>query len=149
MSATSTREKGSFVRYGKFGGPLLTYGNQSHSLRIRRCLIQHSRTARWNYFRSRTCPAQLTDQVIDIVAANAARIASPHSTFPIFQLGGAISRIADDDTAYAGCTAESTVNITGITEDAIGFDEERQWVRRLLGRAGAVPGWRVRQLPHG
>jgi hypothetical protein len=83
---------------------------------------------RWNYFRSCNI-AQLTDPVIDIVAANAARIASPHSTFPIFQLGGAISRVSDDDTAYAGRTAGYTVNITGITEGAVGFDEERQWVR--------------------
>lgn len=85
---------------------------------------------RWGYFRSCNI-AQLTDHVIDLVATNGTRIGSPHSAFPIFQLGGAISRVAEDDTAYAGRTAGYTANINGITADAVGFDEERQWVRDL------------------
>jgi FAD/FMN-containing dehydrogenase len=83
---------------------------------------------RWSYFRSCNI-AEITDNVIDIVAANAARIASPFTAFPIFQLGGAITRVGDDDTAFTGRAAGHTVNITAVTENAAGFDEERQWVR--------------------
>jgi FAD/FMN-containing dehydrogenase len=83
---------------------------------------------RWTYFRSCNI-AEISDSVIDTVAANAARIASPFTAFPIFQLGGAVSRISDDDTAFTGRSAGHTVNITAATENADGFDEERQWVR--------------------
>jgi FAD binding domain/Berberine and berberine like len=83
---------------------------------------------RWSYFRSCNV-AELTDELIDIVAANASRISSPYTAFPIFHLGGAVSRVADDETAFSGRTAGHTINITGITENAVGFDEERQWVR--------------------
>ena len=85
---------------------------------------------RWYYFRSRDV-AELTDEVIDTVVEHALRITSPHSGFPIFQLGGAIARVGDAETAFSGRTAGHTININGIAETAAGFDEQREWVRGL------------------
>ena len=85
---------------------------------------------RWYYFRSRDV-AVLTDEVIDTLADHAVRISSPHSGFPIFQLGGAIARVGEDETAFGARSAGHTININGIAETAADFDEQREWVRGL------------------
>ena len=83
---------------------------------------------RWYYMRA--CDvAELTDDVIDITVEHSMRIRSPLTTFPIWQMGGAVARVDDDDTAFNGRGAGHTFNITGSTETAAGFDEEREWAR--------------------
>jgi FAD/FMN-containing dehydrogenase len=82
----------------------------------------------WYYFRS--CDlAELTDEVIDIVADRAAKMTSPLTAFPIFQLGGAIGRVDDQEMAFNGRRAGHTLNINATTATAEGFDEEREWSR--------------------
>ena len=84
----------------------------------------------WYYFRS--CDvAELTDDVIDIVADNALRMTSPLTAFPIFQLGGAVARVGEDETAFGGRTSGHTININATTATAEGFDEEREWSRNF------------------
>jgi Berberine and berberine like len=85
---------------------------------------------RWSYFRSCNI-TELTDEAVDVLAGIGARIGSPYTAIPVFQSGGAVSRIGEDETAYGGRTSRYTVNITGITEDAAVFDEERHWVREV------------------
>ena len=83
---------------------------------------------RWYYMRA--CDvAELTDDVIDITVEHSMRIRSPLTTFPIWQMGGAVARVDDDDAAFNGRGAGHTFNITGSTETATGFDEEREWAR--------------------
>jgi FAD binding domain/Berberine and berberine like len=83
---------------------------------------------RWYYMRS--CDvAELTDEVIDITVEHSMRIQSPLTSFPIWQLGGAIRDLGDDDTAFNGRDSGHTFNIACSTEDAEGFDHERRWAR--------------------
>ena len=83
---------------------------------------------RWYYFKS--CDvAELSDDVIDVTVDHASRISSPLTAFPIWQMGGAVSRVGNDETAFNGRSAGFTYNIGACTESATGFDEERQWVR--------------------
>ncbi|TMK96473.1 MAG: FAD-binding oxidoreductase [Actinobacteria bacterium] len=84
----------------------------------------------WYYFRSADL-AELSDDVIDIVADNALKMKSLLTAFPIFQLGGAISRVGEDDTPYNGRKAGHTININATTESAQGFDEERDWSKNF------------------
>ncbi|WCD86222.1 6-hydroxy-D-nicotine oxidase [Streptomyces xanthophaeus] len=85
---------------------------------------------RWYYFKS--CDVdRLTDEVIDRTAEHAARIVSPLTAFPIFQLGGAIARVAEDATAFGGRSAGHTFNINATTEGPEGFEAERTWARGL------------------
>jgi len=84
----------------------------------------------WYYFRSADL-AELSDDVIDIVAANALKMKSRLTAFPIFQLGGAIARVSENDTPYNGRKAGHTININATTESAEGFDEEREWSRNF------------------
>jgi FAD/FMN-containing dehydrogenase len=83
---------------------------------------------RWYYFKS--CDvAELTDEIIDITVERSLRIASPLTSFPIWQMGGAVARVGDDETAFHGRTAGFTYNIGCCTETEEGFEHERQWVR--------------------
>jgi FAD/FMN-containing dehydrogenase len=84
----------------------------------------------WYYIRA--CDvAELSDEVIDITVDHSMRIRSPRTAFPIWQLGGALARVDDDETAFNGRSAGHTFNISGITETREGFDEEREWSRNF------------------
>jgi hypothetical protein len=84
----------------------------------------------WYYFRA--CDvAELTDDVIDITVDHSLRLESPLTAFPIWQMGGAVSRVGDDETAFHGRSAGFTYNINATTEGEDGFDREREWVRRF------------------
>jgi FAD/FMN-containing dehydrogenase len=83
----------------------------------------------WCYY-MRACDVDaLSDDVIDITVDHSMRIRSPLTTFPIWQLGGALARVDDAATAFDGRGAGHTFNIAGITAGAEGFDEEREWAR--------------------
>src|SRR6266545_634685 len=83
---------------------------------------------RWYYFRS--CDvAELTDDIIDITVERSLQIKSPLTSYPIWQMGGAVARVGEDETPFGGRQAAFTYNIGCSTETAEGFDEEREWVR--------------------
>ncbi len=85
---------------------------------------------RWYYFKS--CDvAELTDDIIDVTVEHSMNIASPLTSFPIWQMGGAVSRVGEDDTAFGGRAAGFTYNIGASTETSEGFGEEREWVRNF------------------
>jgi hypothetical protein len=84
----------------------------------------------WYYIRA--CDvAELSDDVIDITVEHAQRIQSPLGGFPIWQLGGAVARVGEDETAFNGRGAGHTFNISAVTASAEGFDEEREWSRNF------------------
>jgi FAD/FMN-containing dehydrogenase len=82
----------------------------------------------WYYFRSADL-AELSDPVIDIVADRAMQMTSPLTAFPIFQLGGAVARVGEDETAFNGRSAGHTININATTATEDGFEDEREWSR--------------------
>lgn len=87
----------------------------------------------WWYY-ARSCDvAELTDDVIDITVDHSLRIRSPRTSYPIFQLGGAVRQVGDEETAFNGRSAGHTYNINGIApgDHGEGFDEEREWARGL------------------
>ncbi|WP_156727954.1 FAD-binding oxidoreductase [Streptomyces apocyni] len=83
----------------------------------------------WWYYNRACDVAQLTDEIIDITVDHATRIRSPLTSFPIWHLGGATARVADDETVYSGRTSGFAFNVTAATETAEGFEEEKHWVR--------------------
>ncbi len=84
----------------------------------------------WYYFKSCDVP-ELSDEVIDITVEHSLRIESPLTSFPIWQRGGAVARVGDDETAFHGRTAGYTYNIGGRTDTSEGFEAERDWVRNF------------------
>ena len=84
----------------------------------------------WYYFRS--CDvAGLSDEVIDITAEHSLKIKSPLTSYPIWQLGGAMARVGEADTAFSGRNGGYTFNINATTATAEGFEEEREWARNF------------------
>jgi FAD/FMN-containing dehydrogenase len=82
----------------------------------------------WYYFRS--CDvAGLNDSIIDVMAEYGNQIASPITSVGLWQMGGAVARVGEDEAAFNGRTAGHTFNIGGNTESAAGFEEEREWAR--------------------
>jgi hypothetical protein len=85
---------------------------------------------RWYYMRA--CDvAELTDDVIDITVEHSMQIRSPLTSFPIWQMGGAVARVGEEHTAFNGRGAGHTFNITASTQTPEGFDEEREWSRNF------------------
>jgi FAD/FMN-containing dehydrogenase len=84
----------------------------------------------WYYFRS--CDvAELNDDIIDVMVQYGEQIDSPISALGVWQVGGAVSRVGEDDTAFNGRAVGHTFNIGGNTMTADGFEEEREWVHRF------------------
>ena len=89
----------------------------------------------WYYVRA--CEVGgLSDEVIDITVEHSMRIRSPRTGFPIWQMGGAVSRVDRDATAFSDRGTGFTFNITAVTEGPDGFAEERDWVREFWGALG-------------
>jgi hypothetical protein len=111
-----------------FGSPVLDLCEPKPFLEHQSMFDPSFPHGQWYYMRA--CDvAELTDEVIDITVEHAMRIRSPLTAFPIWQMGGAISRVGEDETAFSGRGAGHTFNITAATAGRDGFDEERDWVR--------------------
>jgi FAD/FMN-containing dehydrogenase len=82
----------------------------------------------WYYMRSSDV-AELSDEVVDIAAARGLAINSPLTSYPIFHLGGAISRVPANSMAFGDRSSGHTFNFVGATTGPEGFPAEREWVR--------------------
>ena len=82
----------------------------------------------WYYVRS--CDvAGLSDEVIDVMVENGSRITSPITSIALWQMGGAVARVGESETAFNGRDAGFTFNINGNSQTAEGFEAEREWAR--------------------
>jgi FAD/FMN-containing dehydrogenase len=111
-----------------FGSPVLDLCEPKPYLK-HQAMFDPSFPHGWWYYMRACDVAELTDEVIDITVDHSLRIRSPLTTFPIWQMGGAVARRGDDETAFTSRRAGHTFNIAGITSGPEGFDEEREWAR--------------------
>jgi FAD/FMN-containing dehydrogenase len=115
--------------------PLKAFGTPVLDLCIPKPYVAHQKMfdpsfkhGHWYYVRS--CDvAELNDDVIDIVVEHGMNITSPITSVALWQMGGAVARVPDNETAFHGRQAGHTFNINGNSETADGFDAERQWAR--------------------
>jgi hypothetical protein len=112
----------------EFGAPVLDLCAPKPYLTVQSLFDKAFPHGWWYYVRS--CDVtEIGDDVIDVMAEYGDQITSPITSAGIWQLGGAVARVGEDETAFNGRTAGHTFNINGNTESAAGFDEEREWVR--------------------
>ena len=112
----------------QFGHPVLDLCAPKPFLAHQKMFDPSFRHGWWYYFRS--CDvAGLTDEVIDIVVEHGRRITSPITSIALWQMGGAVARVGEDETAFNGRDAGFTFNINGNSETADGFEAERRWAR--------------------
>ena len=82
----------------------------------------------WYYVRS--CDvAGINDDIADVMVEFGHQITSPISSLALWQMGGAVSRVGENETAFNGRNVGYTFNINGNTESAAGFEEQREWAR--------------------
>lgn len=111
-----------------FGTPILDLCEPKPFLDHQAMFDQSFPHGGWYYVRS--CDvAELADGVIDVMIEHGGRIESDMSSIALWQMGGAVARVGDDETAFHGRTAGFTFNINGNTETAEGFEAEREWAR--------------------
>jgi hypothetical protein len=83
----------------------------------------------WHYY-FRSCDvAEINDDIIEVMVEHGRRIESPISSVGLWQMGGAVARRGEDETAFNGRAAGHTFNINGNSKTAEGFEEEREWAR--------------------
>ncbi len=73
----------------------------------------------------------LDDKAIEIIVDHVRNAPSPNSAVAIEQLGGAVSRVGMDDTAFNHRGARYNLLIVGMWSDASADDENVNWVRGL------------------
>ena len=89
----------------------------------------------WHYYWKATNLADLSDAVIDAVAAHAYAARSPRSYAAMFHMGGAVARVPHDATAYTGRDVGHNMSIDAVwlpDESAEHADAETAWARRFL-----------------
>ena len=83
----------------------------------------------WRYYFRACDVAELSDELIDVMVEYGRRIVSPITSVGVWQMGGAVARVADSETAFNGRDAAFTFNINGNSRTAEGFEREREWAR--------------------
>jgi hypothetical protein len=112
-----------------FGSPLLDAIAPRPYVDLQR-LFDPSVPHGWHYqWRSCELPP-LTDDAIDTLVDQAARITSPRSYIIGFQLGGAMARVGEQDTAFSQRDAPHDVNINAVwLPDDPHAERHVRWVR--------------------
>jgi FAD/FMN-containing dehydrogenase len=115
--------------------PLRSFGSPALDVCVPKPFLAHQQMfdpsfePGWWYYVKACDVAELSDDIIDIVADYGGRIESPISSIALWQMGGAVARVSDDETAFHGRGAGFTFNINGNTYTADGFEEQRAWAR--------------------
>jgi hypothetical protein len=87
----------------------------------------------WNYYWKSTHLPELREDLIDVITEHAFSFASPRSYVAMFHLKGAVSRVADGETAFGNRQASHAMTIDGawLPGEEIG-DRETAWTRRFF-----------------
>ncbi len=87
-----------------------------------------------NYWKSNNF-SQLSDAAIDVLIANVERLPGPACEIFVAQLGGAMGRVKQSDTAFPGRDANYIMNVHGRWDDPADDDKVRDWARRVFQEA--------------
>lgn len=84
-----------------------------------------------NYWKSAYLP-RLEDAAIDVIVEHAATLPLGLSAVHLHQLGGAVNRVAEQETAFAHRDAAFALNLVGIWPDPADNERNVAWVRRFF-----------------
>lgn len=112
----------------QFGTPLVD-GIGPKPFRVLQSLLDASAQPGWNYYvKSEFLPA-LSDDLIDTIVDHASRIKSPQAVIAGFHLGGAVSRVDEDATAYSHRDAAYSLIINCAWIDPEESEKNIKWTR--------------------
>ena len=88
----------------------------------------------WHYYWKSVELPDLSDEAIDTLVERASALTSPKSYCIVFQLGGALARVAEDETAFSQRDAAHNVNINAVwTEENPDAERHIAWARDFFG----------------
>ncbi|MEW5974786.1 MAG: FAD-binding oxidoreductase [Acidobacteriota bacterium] len=91
----------------------------------------------WNYYWKSTYLPALSDELIDVIAQHAFSCSSPRSYVAMFHLKGAVSRAAEDGTAFGNRQASHAVTLDAVWRPGEAFgDRDTAWTRRFFDALG-------------
>ncbi|MEJ8809772.1 FAD-binding oxidoreductase [Variovorax ureilyticus] len=87
-----------------------------------------------NYWKSNNF-SDLSDEALDMLIANIGRLPGPACEIFMAQLGGAMARVKQSETAFPGRDAHYIMNVHGRWDDPADDDKVRDWARRVFQEA--------------
>ncbi|MCG5481741.1 MAG: FAD-binding oxidoreductase [Ensifer alkalisoli] len=91
----------------------------------------------WNYYWKSTHLPELRDDLIDVIAGHAFSCSSPRSYAAMFHLKGAVSRAAEDETAFGNRQASHALTIDAVWRPGENFgDRDIAWTRAFFAALG-------------
>src|SRR5688500_15248332 len=80
---------------------------------------------------------ELRDDLIDVIAQHAFSCSSPRSYVAMFHLQGAVSRVAEGETAFGNRQASHAITLDGVWRPGEDFgDQDTAWTRRFFAALG-------------
>jgi hypothetical protein len=89
-----------------------------------------------SYWKSLYLP-ELSDEAIDLIAQKAQERPAPLALLDVYIMGGAVNRVASEDTAFSERSAPYMVAVLGNWSDAGDNAENIAWVRQTWSEIGA------------
>lgn len=87
----------------------------------------------WNYYWKSTYLPELSDDIIDVIAAHAFCSSSPRSYVAMFHLKGEVSRVAEGATAFGNRQASHAITLDAVWRPGEDFGErDTAWTRRFF-----------------
>jgi hypothetical protein len=83
---------------------------------------------RWNYWKSNFLQ-EVSDEAIDTMIEQFSAVPSPFTVAALEQLGGGVSRVGEDETAFGDRSAPYSLIITGEWADPAETDSNVEWTR--------------------
>ena len=91
----------------------------------------------WNYYWKSTHLPELRDDLIDVIAGHAFSGSSPRSYVAMFHLKGAVSRVAEGETAFGNRRATHAITLDAVWRPGEDFgDWDTAWTRRFFAALG-------------
>jgi FAD/FMN-containing dehydrogenase len=91
----------------------------------------------WNYYWKSTHLPELRDDLIDVITEHAFSCSSPRSYVAMFHLKGAVSRVAEEGTAFGNRQASHSMTIDGVWRPGEDFAaRDIAWTRELFAALG-------------
>jgi FAD/FMN-containing dehydrogenase len=132
--------------------PMRSFGSRAVDLVAPRPYVEHQAMLDpafppgiWIYSKA-TDVKTLSEDVLEVILDQAARIASDRSAIIAWQLGGAVARGGELETPFGSRSSGFLVDILGATDSSMGFEQERDWARDCWNaltphHAGAYVNW--------
>jgi hypothetical protein len=91
----------------------------------------------WSYYWKSTHLSELRDELIDVIAKHAFSCSSPRSYAAMFHLKGAVSRVAEDRTAFGNRRASHAITLDSVWRPGEDFgDRDTAWTREFFAALG-------------